>query len=68
MHKIDARGLSCPEPVLLTKRGLEEHIEGLEITVDSKVSVENVSRYAKEALYKAETKETPEGYVITISK
>lgn len=68
MHKIDARGLSCPEPVLVTKKALEEHKEGIEITVDSQVSKENVSRFAEQSGYKTAVEESSEGYVVKICK
>lgn len=38
MNKIDARGLSCPEPVILTKKALAVSHEGLEILVDNETS------------------------------
>jgi TusA-related sulfurtransferase len=43
---IDARGLSCPQPVVLTKKGLEEsgHITTI---VDNSAAVENVTKLAK---------------------
>lgn len=47
MKEIDARGLQCPQPVILTKRALEEMVEGEVITiVDNVTAKENVSRLA----------------------
>ena len=47
MIKIDARGLNCPKPVILAKKQLDEIEKGeVEITVDNKVAVENLSRLA----------------------
>ncbi|MDY0362696.1 MAG: sulfurtransferase TusA family protein [Desulforegulaceae bacterium] len=44
-EKVDARGLSCPQPVIMTlnavKKGFDKE---LEIVVDTKTSMENVSR------------------------
>lgn len=68
MHKIDARGLSCPEPVLQAKRGLEQNSEGIEIMVDNKVSVENVSRFAENSGYKVSVEESSEGFNLKINK
>ena len=42
MKKVDAAGLSCPEPVILTKRAIEDQPKELEVTVDNNVSKENV--------------------------
>ena len=46
MITIDCRGLSCPEPVMLTKKALKENNE-INVLVDSRVPVENISRYAR---------------------
>ncbi|WP_072499593.1 sulfurtransferase TusA family protein [Olsenella phocaeensis] len=45
MKTIDARGLSCPEPVVLTRNALRDEAE-LEVLVDSPAPRENVSRFA----------------------
>ncbi|MFC1926052.1 sulfurtransferase-like selenium metabolism protein YedF [Chloroflexota bacterium] len=42
---VDARGMDCPHPVILTKRALEEADEVITI-VDNKTASENVSRLA----------------------
>lgn len=47
MKEIDARGLQCPQPVILTKKALEEITEGEVLTiVDNITARENVSRLA----------------------
>ena len=48
MSEVDARGLPCPQPVIKTKKALEE-IESGQITVlvDSPESRENVHRFAR---------------------
>ncbi len=44
---IDARGLSCPQPVLLTMQKIKAQGSGeLNILVDNEASRENVSRAA----------------------
>ena len=45
MIEVDARGLSCPEPVIMAKRALKDSPDGIEIKVDNVASRENVSRY-----------------------
>jgi selenium metabolism protein YedF len=46
MKEIDARGLSCPAPVLLVKAAIEEEKAArLTIIVDNKASKENVSLF-----------------------
>lgn len=44
--RIDARGLSCPQPVVLVDRAVQEGNTDLEILVDNEVSRENVLRMA----------------------
>jgi TusA-related sulfurtransferase len=44
---IDARGLSCPEPVLLTKKAIDQLVGGtIEVLVDTVTSRENITRMA----------------------
>lgn len=50
--EIDARGLSCPIPVVKTKKAMEEYPnEVLEILVETETSKENVIRLAKSNNY-----------------
>jgi len=43
--KIDARGLACPQPVVLTKDKMKEYNE-IEIIVDNQTAQENIKRLA----------------------
>jgi len=44
---VDARGLSCPQPVLMTMSKMKEIDRGeIEVLVDNEVSRENVTRAA----------------------
>jgi tRNA 2-thiouridine synthesizing protein A len=46
--KVDARGLSCPQPVLLAVSKMKQVQSGeIEVLVDNEVSLENVTRAAK---------------------
>lgn len=42
---IDAKGLACPEPVILTKKALDSHNE-VTVLVDNATALENVKRLA----------------------
>ncbi len=45
---VDARGLACPQPVLMTKEALETMEEGIiTVLVDNVASKENVKRFAQ---------------------
>lgn len=46
MKKVDARGLSCPEPVIRAKNAMESGDKEYEVLVDNVVAKENVSRFA----------------------
>ena len=60
---IDARGYSCPEPVMmLTKE------DSYEILVDNRISVENLTRYAGHNGYDTECKEEGEDFHLFIRK
>ena len=65
---VDARGLTCPQPVLETKKALEDRISGpLKVLVDNTTSRENVMRFARNQGCKVETQENgPEQFEITI--
>lgn len=68
MTEIDARGLSCPIPVVETKKALKAHPEGLDVLVDAKVCVENVSRFASAMGYNAKATEKNGEWKIEIRK
>jgi tRNA 2-thiouridine synthesizing protein A len=67
---IDARGLSCPQPVLMTLDKIKKMTQGeIEILVDTDTSKENVSRAAESRKWLVyETQEEGEGYRIKIKK
>ncbi|MBN1905021.1 MAG: sulfurtransferase TusA family protein [Deltaproteobacteria bacterium] len=67
---IDARGLSCPQPVLMTLENIKKQNKGeLEILVDSETSKENVSRAAISKGWQVnEVREEDEYFKISISK
>ena len=46
MKTIDARGLSCPEPVIRTKNALVSGEKAYTVMVDNVTAKENVSRFA----------------------
>jgi len=64
-EKIDARGLSCPQPVVLTQKAIKSGSTDFQITVDSVVSKENVIRCAENN--KLSTEVTADGDTFTIS-
>ena len=65
MNQIDARGYSCPEPVLMTKRALKNGTP-LVVLVDSETPVQNISRFAENSGYQVSWKEVGDDYEVTI--
>jgi len=55
---VDARGLACPQPVLLTKKALDTE-KDITVLVDNTVALENVKRFAINAGCFVDTKEEP---------
>lgn len=60
-ESVDARGLSCPLPVLKTKAALEKGAQEVEVLVDNNTALENVTRLAKNRGYAVETRENTGG-------
>ena len=65
---IDARGLSCPQPVLLTKKALDKGGASYEVLVDNGTAKENVTRFAQNAGYKVSVAEDGDAYRLTLTK
>jgi TusA-related sulfurtransferase len=67
---IDARGLSCPQPVLMTLGEIKNLGKGeIEVLVDTDTSKENVSRAAESQGWKVQDiRGEGEGYRIEIRK
>ena len=69
MKRVDARGLSCPQPVLLTKQALSENKEGIEVLVDNATARNNVEKFMKHAGYNVEISEVgDEEFLVSSSK
>ena len=68
MKTIDARGLSCPEPVILTRQAMMSGEAAYEVLVDNKTSKENVTRYAQHQGYKVVVTEENGEFTLSLSK
>ncbi len=67
MNTLDARGYSCPEPVIMTRAALQKGTP-LTVLVDSMTPVNNITRFAVNAGYKVTHKAVGEDFELTISK
>jgi TusA-related sulfurtransferase len=68
MKRIDARGLSCPEPVIMIRQAMASKEAEYEMVVDNVASRENVTRYAEHQGYKVEVKEADGEYTLKMTR
>ena len=66
---IDARGLSCPMPVVMVqnevKKGSPDEVK---VLVDSMVCVENITRFANTKKYDVEVVKKDDEFELTLKK
>ena len=66
---IDARGQSCPIPVVMVQQEVKKSQPAeLQVLVDSMVCVENISRYAALQGYAVSVQEEGGEYALTLKK
>ncbi len=66
---VDARGLSCPGPVIRKRKALAGLNGGhVDILVDSVTSCWNVSRYARSQGWTAEARDEGDHFVVSLKK
>lgn len=68
MQDIDARGLSCPEPVLRVQHALKQDGSGVNVQVDNMACVENIRRFAEARGYIMQVEEFPQEFRLRLSK
>ena len=65
---VDARGLGCPMPVVMTQKALKDSPAELTVLVDNKTAVENVTRLAGSCGYKVTVTEEGPDFKLTLTK
>ncbi|MBC7264084.1 MAG: sulfurtransferase TusA family protein [Chloroflexi bacterium] len=69
VETVDARGLSCPQPVILARKALEAAGKGtVKVRVDSGTSRDNVSRMARGLGWRVEITQEGDEFLLTLSK
>ena len=68
MKVIDARGLSCPEPVVLLRAAMQSGEAAYQILVDNHASRENTTRYAQHQGYQVQVQENGGEWTLTLTK
>lgn len=66
--KVDARGLSCPQPVILTRKAIQAGELPVEVLVETVTSRENVRRMAERAGFQVQVEELRDEFKLTITK
>ena len=68
-QQVDARGLSCPQPVILTRQALQNSSEkNLTVLVDTMTQVYNCSRAAEKLGWKVEYEQQGDAFELKITK
>lgn len=66
---VDARGYSCPTPVIMVQKAVKSGSpKTLEVAVDNQCSVENVTRFARNAGYQVEVAGFEGDFKLTLTK
>ena len=66
---IDARGLSCPMPVVMVQKEVSANApDALEVMVDNQCAVENVTRFASNRGYTVSVTEDGEDFKLQLTK
>ena len=68
MKTLDARGLSCPEPVIMIRKAMMSKESIYEMIVDNPTSKENVMRYAEHQGYQVSIDEKDGEYTLSMKK
>lgn len=65
---LDARGYSCPEPVIMVRKELQNQPDGCHVMVDNRVAVENITRFAMHQGYEVAVTEQGPDFSLHITK
>lgn len=66
---IDARGLSCPTPVVMVQQAVKKSAPAsLEVLVDANVAVENITRFARSQGYAVSVARDGPDFHMTLTK
>jgi tRNA 2-thiouridine synthesizing protein A len=65
---IDARGLSCPQPVILASKAISNGLFPIDVLVDTATARENVRRVSEHAGLHVSIKEEGDEFILTITE
>jgi len=67
-QRVDTRGLSCPQPVVLVMRAIQQGDQAFEVLLDSEVACENVRRLLGSKGFRIEETQADDGTVFRVSR
>jgi tRNA 2-thiouridine synthesizing protein A len=68
-EQIDGRGLSCPQPVVVTRKKMDEIGKGMiEVLVDTATSKDNIERMATNQGWRVEIQDKEDEYLLILTK
>ena len=68
MEQIDVRGLSCPQPVILTMNRMKSMGKGTFLVLtDTVTAKENITRMVLSKGWKVEAREDGDDFILTVS-
>jgi len=65
---IDARGLSCPQPVVMVQKAIKADPSGAAIQVDDPCAVENITRFGNNQGYQVDVQKEDGYFTLTLKK
>lgn len=68
MKLLDARGLSCPEPIMMLHNEMNAGAAAYQIVVDNVAARENVTRFAHHQGYQVEVVEKSGEFTLNITR
>ncbi|MBQ3287692.1 MAG: sulfurtransferase TusA family protein [Firmicutes bacterium] len=69
MKQIDARGYACPMPVIMVQKEVKASAPAeLQVLVDDKCAVENVTRFGESQGYSVTWREVEDEFELTLKK
>jgi len=68
-EQIDARGLSCPQPVVITRKKMDEINKGtIKVLVDTATSRDNIERMASSQRWQVDIQEKEDEFLLILTK
>ncbi|HOV78668.1 MAG TPA: sulfurtransferase TusA family protein [Bacillota bacterium] len=65
----DARGLLCPEPLLIAKKEMERLVRGtFQVLVDTAAAMENISRLAGSLKWEVSVEQQGDEFLLTLKR